>query len=191
MKMSDTISVNPGKTALGHVEKPASSLFRSQVLGVETKSQQLNVINLLFPATKSGLSDYRKYEVPLRTIFATILIVTGISFLTTVTGLHSAGFAICTLCFGGLLALGLFTRPAMLGAAAYYCICGALSIRYGLPDLISFCLMFGTLLFCVVGGGKYSCDTIIRSAIMRHKRKSAAEREEDCLGYKAFHKVRI
>ena len=160
------------------------------MLGVETESH-LDFVKLLFPASKSGLNEYKKYDVPLRTIFATILIVTGVTMLTIPNGIHGSGFAITTLCFGGLLALGMLTRPVMLGAAIYYCITGALSIRYGSINLSAFCLMFGCLVFAVVGGGKYSCDTIIRSTILRSKHAHKTKSKENFMGYKAFHNVKF
>lgn len=186
MKIADTISVNPSKTAMGHVETPSNTFFRSRVLGVNNNSHSINVMNLVFPTYKGGMTEYQKYEVPLRTLLATILIATGITFFTSsVSGLNIA-FAVCTLCFGSFLALGLLTRPIMLGAAVYYCVTGALALRNGTPDISNFSLMFGCLVFAVIGGGKYSCDTFIRKAIMRHKKQN----KDNMLGYKAFHKVR-
>lgn len=187
MKISDTISVNPGKTALGHVDS-SSSILRNPVLGAET-SHHFDLVKVLFPASKSGLSEFRKYDVPLRTIFATILIVTGITILTIQSEIHSIGFAICTLCFGALLAIGMFTRPLMLGASLYYCIIGALTLRSGNVDMTIFALMFGCLIFALVGAGKYSCDTLIRQGIIRHKRNNEKKRKENMMSYKVFHHI--
>ena len=184
MKITDTISVNPSKTALGHVETSTSSIFRSQVLGVEKSTHSVNLLKILFPSCEAGMSEYRKYAVPLRTLFATILIVTGITLIETSV---SIGFAICSLCFGTLLALGLFTRPLMLGAAVYYCILGAISLRTGTPDLSLFSLMFGCLIFAIIGSGKYSCDTFIRHNILLHRRNNERKRKEMRMSYKAFH----
>ena len=190
MKITDTISVNPSKKAMGHVES-SESIFRANILGSQTESQSIDLVKVLFPAAKSGLFEYRKYETPMRTLFATILIVTGISLLTTSLVSYSAAFAICTLCFGGFLAIGLFTRPVMLGASVYYCICGALALRSGMADMTSFSLMFGSLIFGLIGAGKYSCDTILRSAIIRHRRLSERKMKENFMGYKAFHSVKF
>lgn len=189
MKITDTISVNPSKTALGHVEAPAAnpSIFRSRVLGTETHSSSVNFLSLFFPTSKSGASEYKKYDVPLRTLFSTILIVTGISCFTASAISVNPAIAICSLCFGVFLALGLLTRPVMLGAAAFYCIFGALSIRHGEADISMFSLMFGCVLFAVLGSGKYSCDSLIRKAIVRHNKK---QKNTDP-GYKAFHKVKF
>lgn len=191
MKIADTISVNPSKTALGHVENPTSSIFRSPVIGVEHQAHTFNWLSMVFPTNKSGVTDYKKYEVPLRTLFSTILIVTGITFLTSTSTHINIAFAICSLSFGAILALGLFTRPAMIGAAVYYCVMGALSIRSGAPEVSIFSLMFGCLIFGVLGGGKYSCDALIRKAILRQNKKSEKKSKENVMDYKVFHKVKF
>lgn len=190
MKLSDIISVNPGKQALGHVDASASSIFRSQVIEQNASKNSLDLISLLFPTSKSGLSEYKKYDVPLRTLFATILIVTGLSVFNTPMGIHSVAFGVCTLCFGAFLALGLFTRLTMIGAAVFYCIFGALSLRAGVADMTIFSLMFGCLIFGILGAGKYSCDTLIRKGINRHKRASEIKKKDTMMSYKVFHQVK-
>lgn len=190
MKIADTISVNPSKTALGHVEAPATTIFRSQVLGTRQSSHNIDLLSMLFPVGKSGFGEYKKYEVPLRTLLSTILIVTGIVGLTATSVGYGIGFAICSICFGAFLAVGLFTRPLMIGAAIYYCITGALAIRSGLTDISVFSLMFGCLVFGVIGSGKYSCDSFIRSSITRHSKNRENKRKQNVMGYKAFHNVK-
>ena len=187
MKISDTISVNPSKNTLGHVEAP--SIFRSPVIGIESSPTHLDLVKLLFPTAGAGVTEFRKYALPMRTLFATILIVTGLTMLSTPFGTYTQGFAICNLCFGGLLALGFLTRPVMAGAAIYFCITGALGLRNGITDMTVFCLMFGCIIFCIVGAGKYSCDTLIRASILRYKRKTDKQNIDNFMGYKAFHKV--
>lgn len=191
MKIADTISVNPSKTALGHVENPTASIFRNPVLGAEQNRHSINILSMLFPTCKEGTGEYRKYEVPLRTLFATILIVTGIAVLTSGVAAYSVSFAICSLAFGALLALGLFTRPVMIGAAVYFCITGALAIRTGMADISVFSLMFGCLIFGVMGSGKYSCDSLIRKAIARQTKRAQLKHKENLMGYKAFHSVKF
>lgn len=190
MKLTDTISVNPSKTALGHIDASSSSILRSPVLVDDSSSKAIDLVKVLFPSSAAGTNEYKKYAVPLRTLFATILIVSGLSILTGPLALHSLGFAISTICFGGILALGLFTRPVMLGASVFYCISGALALRAGSVDMTVFSLMFGCLIFCVIGSGKYSCDSIIRNKIMHHKKSSRSKEKVKDLGYKAFHKVK-
>lgn len=191
MKATDTISVNPGKTTLGHVNTPSASIFRSPVLGAENNIRSVSFMSLVFPTVKSGVEEYTKYAVALRTLFATILIVAGITMLTSPIAMNGIGLAIPTLCFGGLLALGLFTRPIMAGASIFYGIFGALALRSGVADMTVFSMMFGCLLFCVIGAGRYSCDSMIRGSILRYKRKTERKRKAEMMGYKAFHNIKF
>ena len=191
MKITDTISVNPSKTAMGHVDTPASTIFRSQIIGTEPQAHTIDLVKVIFPSCSTGMSEFRKYEVPLRTLFATILIVVGITMLTSLHSISATPFAICTLVFGAFLALGFLTRPLMAAAAIFYCVMGALSIRSGSPDISVFSLMFGCLVFCVSGAGKYSCDTLLRKSINRHKNTSIKKKSNDLMGYKAFHQVKF
>lgn len=187
MKVTDTISVNPGKTTLGHVEAP--SIFRSQVLGAQANANSIDFLKILFPTSGLGATEFRKYELPMRTLFAIILIAAGISMLSIPYGPYSKGFAICTLSFGAFLALGLFSRPLMAGASVFYCIMGALALRNGQVDMTMFSFMFGCLVFCLLGSGKYSCDSFLRHLITSHRKKVENKRKEDLLGYKAFHNI--
>lgn len=187
MKITDTISVNPSKTTLGQVEASSSNLFRASVIGTRTETNQLNLMSFFFPTTAAGVSEFKKYAVPLRTLFSTILIVTGISLLEISM---SPALAICSICFGVFLAIGFLTRPIMLGASVFYCIFGALALRSGLADISVFALMFGCILFAIMGSGKYSCDALIRNYSKRLIRKAENKRKENFMGYKAFHNVK-
>lgn len=189
MKVADTISVNPSKTTLGHVETTGSSIFRSPVLCEGTTAPSLSLSKVLFPSTKAGLAEYTKYAVPLRTLFATILIATGITMLSGASAIGGTAFAVCSLCFGAFLALGLLTRPVMLGAAVYYCVCGALSLRGGAPDMSVFSLMFGSAIFGVIGSGKYSCDLLLRRFLNKARISAERRRQNNACGYKAFHNM--
>lgn len=189
MKLSDTISVNPGKTTLGEIDKTTALLFRNPVLSAEQTANKIGLLSLLFPTDKAGTSEYRKYSMPLRTLFATILIVSGLTMLSFPFGMNDLGCAICTLVFGAFLALGLFVRPVMAGASIYYCIFGALALREGITDITVFSLMFGCLIFCVIGAGKYSCDMLIRRALIRHRKASESKRKDNLMSYKAFHNI--
>lgn len=186
MKISDTISVNPGKETLGHSTLPADSMFRQSVLNQDHNKSRINYLTLFFPTVKSGSSEFVKYSLPLRSVFATILILTGLTSMQSSITLLPFGLSVCSLIFGGLLAIGFLTRPVMIGAAAYYAICSALSLRMGTTDMVSLCLMFGSMIFSVYGSGKYSCDFIIRRIVRRHKINAIKKRSEHALSYKAF-----
>lgn len=188
MKVTDTISVNPSKTTLGHVESASSPIFRTTVIGAETSAKNFSLLSLILPSSGLRNNEIKKYEVPLRTLFATILIVCGISMLQ-LNG--SIAYAVCCLSFGFVLAIGFLTRPVMIGASLFYCISGALSLRAGNIDINMFLLMFGSLIFALTGAGKYSFDTLLRKSIVHHQKKREIARKEKCMGYKAFHAARL
>lgn len=189
MKIVDTISVNPGKSTLGQSEK-TESIFRVSVINKES-SPKASICSLVLPSENNGLADLRKYALPLRALFSAILIVTGISLIQTAILPFNISVAIVCIIGGSLLALGCFTRPAMLLSAVFLGITSALSLREGVADLSSLSLMFGCLLFSALGSGKYSIDFLIRRSIRSNIRKSKIKKSSNALGYKAFHYAEI
>lgn len=190
MKIADTISVNPSKTALGHSETRAAGLFRGNVLTQENKAHKIDLMSLAFPSTASGMEGIKKYSLPLRALFATVLIVSGLTILQTPMGFHGAAIGIMEIIFGGFLALGMLTRPVMFAAGIYFAIASALSIRSGQPDLNSLTLMFGSFVFAALGSSKYSVDFILRKGIKRTILKNRRKKGRERMGYKAFHYVK-
>ena len=186
MKIADTISVNPGKTTLGHTESRESSLLRANVID-RSQKKPADVMGFLFPTASLGLGDVKKYALPLRILFATILIVSGISFVQTPGAIHALGAGVLEIVFGALLAFGLFTRPAMAGATIYFAVVAALSIRSGVADLSALTLTFGSAFFMLAGSGKYSADFLIRTLVKRARIKNRKNRKNNIMGYKAFH----
>ena len=187
MKIAETISVNPGKATLGHQESVARNLLRSSVIDNSAEKSSIDILSFIFPSTGSGVTELKKYALPLRALFATILIVTGLTFVENPALIHGSGFGIVEIVIGGLLAIGFLTRPIMAGASVYFAIVAALSIRNGLPDMSTLTLLFGTLLFCVLGSGKYSLDSTMRSLIGRAKKTLRQKKANEAAGYKAFH----
>lgn len=189
MKITDTISVNPGKTALG-LKEESSNIFRTNVVKHEIESKRFDLLSLVYPSTTSGILGFKKYSLPLRSLFATILIVSGITIIENPIGIHGTGFGVVEIVFGSLLALGFLTRPVMTGAAIFYAVSTALELRGGVSDITSLTLMFGSFLFCITGAGKYSVDTLIRGAIKRHIKRTKIKKCDLAMGYKAFHYAR-
>lgn len=186
MKLTDTISVNPGKTALGHVNEEARNLLRANVLKGDVQKERLDLLSFFFPTTSSGLFSVKKYALPLRTLFATILIVGSILMLESNPYAYSAGYAIALMTAGGMLAIGFLTRPVMALTTVFLAIWGALSIRWGRPDMNSFSLMFGSAIFALTGSGKYSCDEALFKVIRKYRKEKEARRKSEGLSYKAF-----
>ena len=185
MKTTDTISVNPGKNTLGRVNEEAiEKLIRSSVIDRNTsKSASSEILSMVFPGTKSGLNQLKNYALPLRAIFATLLILTGLSMAQV----SSLGLGIAVMIVGAFLAIGFLSRPLMLVAAAFFAIYCALQFRTGMVDLNFLSMMFGCLIFAATGSGKYSCDVLIKSAVRRHILAKQDENRKNALSYKAFH----
>ncbi|MCH5224006.1 MAG: DoxX family protein [Muribaculaceae bacterium] len=187
MKIQDTISVNPGKTALGHTEDYTSAIFRTQVVNKEAASHKIDLVSFLFPSTAAGFTGLKNYALPLRALFATILIVAGLSSMATLGGFHAMGLGIVEIVFGGLLAIGVLTRPVMFGAAIFFAIYSALSVRTGHADISSLSLMFGCFIFSAMGSGKYSVDLLLRKSVKKAIKHSKIKKANSAMGYKALH----
>ena len=188
MKIADTISVNPRNTTLGQSEK-ADNMFRVSIINKEASKNSL--FSLAIPSEATGIAEIRKYALPLRTLFASILIVTGISIIQTASLPINTSIAIVEIIGGIFLAFGFLTRPIMLISAIFFGITTALSIRTGNTDFSILSLMFGCLIFSALGSGKYSIDFLNRRAMLRSKRKSKIIKSSRALGYKAFHYAEI
>lgn len=188
MKLSDTISVDPGKITLGAKNNELNAgIFRVNVLTDRKEEDSiLRLTSLVFPAVNSGSKLLNKYCLPLRTLFSALLIISGLAMLglSTTTLPINIGIGVVAIAIGGMLALGLFTKIASAGGALFFGIMGAISLRAGTVNMEVFMLMFGCLLFLVVGAGKYSCDTILRSHIIK-KRKETLQKHGE-LSYKSF-----
>lgn len=187
MKVADTISVNPGKTTLGEKSSPSAGILRVPVLDRQKRTSGLNLSVLLCPSTNQGLAEYKKFALPLRALFATILIVAGLTLFQSPLPTVSYSLGILEIIFGGLLAVGFLTRPIMGCAGVYFGIMAALSLRNGIADITPLCLMFGSFLFCATGSGKYSLDFLIKNAIRNHVRFRNEKKKNEMMGYKAFH----
>lgn len=189
MKVTDTISVNPGKTTLGRVnEETLRKIARSSIS--ESKQQSrlgADVLSIVFPGTKSGLEQFKNYALPLRAVFATLLIISGLSIAQgTGMALHSLGIGIAVMAAGACLAIGFICRPVMALSSIFFALAGAIQLRGGVTDLNAFSLMFGSLVFAATGSGKYSCDFLIAGFIKRSRRMSQLRKAKERMGYKAF-----
>ena len=185
MKISDTISVDPGKITLGdRNSKVMDSLIRTNILNDEN-ARHYPLSAFLFPSVSRShfMLDY--FSVPLRTIFSALLIIVGIVSLQQISAPFALGFAIIEISLGVMLALGLFSRIFMALGAVFFGISGAIALRSGVADLNLFFLMFGCILFFLIGAGKYSCDAMIGKLLKRNNGKK--NNSVNALDYKAFH----
>lgn len=193
MKISDTISVDPSKTTLGARNNEAiDTLLRTSVRSFDNAEISRNsaLTTLLFPSARKGLSAFDKFSVPMRSVFASLLIISGITTLQT--AIPAAPYflwsAIIAIAAGAFLALGMFTRTTMGISAIFFAIMGMIALRAGISDPYSFMLMFGCMVFFLTGAGKYSVDECMRKILKRNRisknKKSGIE-----LSYKAYQEV--
>ena len=81
---------------------------------------------------------------------------------------------------GSMLIMGLFTRLAMAVATIGFGIIASLDISNGMFDMQALMSCVACLVFLIFGAGKYSCDFLLRKAIIiRNIRKLRKKREQE------------
>ena len=189
MSLSKTISVEPAKITLAEKKNKelASELLRISILKRENEyNNKFNLLDLVFPTQSAANDIFRKYAVPARTIFSALLIVAGLTSLNHAFSPWLNSVGILEIIFGSFLALGLLSRPIMALSSIMFLALGITSLRIGQIDVTPFAMMFGSLIFFLQGGGKYSCDTLIRKSIKRYLVNRRIKIKKESLSYKAF-----
>ncbi len=87
---------------------------------------------------------------------------------------------------GSLLAIGLLSRIAMLTATCVFGYLSVIAIMAGYFDIQTLMLCFGSLVFLTIGTGKYSCDFLIRKAMVIRAKRKQKELREHRLSYRAY-----
>lgn len=196
MNQTNVISVNPGVKTLGELNIGNSTIVRiSRRLtrpGRVSASPFKAIVRFVFGVSRDRSGSFSTKMAMLRMSAAAITILAA---LWQSGGLEAAPTApvVAMLAFGVSLALGLFTR---LVAASATAICGYmfyLSIMAGTPDVMSAVSLVASLMFALLGPGRYSADQLIVkgfTAIYRRSRARAARREKKAaFDYKAYHHV--
>ena len=191
MNTTKTISVEPAKITLAELKnkEKAAQFLRASILQKENqKTEKISLVNIFFPTKQMANEALVKFSVPLRTIFSAILIISGLSFFENSNYLISSYscVAILEIIFGVFLAIGLLSRIVMAASSIMFVLCGIISLRSGYSDITAFALMFGSVLFFIMGAGKYSCDTLIRRNIKKFLVNKKRKAQEERLSYKAF-----
>lgn len=186
MKNQDIISVDPGKITLGENNKINVDFLRTEIYK-EPAHQDLfkTTVNYILPKPSVNLKQFNNMILPLRVIFASLFIIIGINSLALSNPSNSILLSISEIIFGASLALGFLPRIFMGVSSIAFCILGLISLRAGSPDMQSFLLMFGSIVFYLFGAGTYSCDFMLRKIIWKHKKNNLKNSAE--LSYKAFH----
>lgn len=191
MKLSDVISVDPGRTTLGALYPESEPRIVRRpvklppVVTTEVKRQSRSGLNFLFAAMAPGANRYGVWMLLLRLLFSALLIVSGSFILSGEIYapehiMTSQVFGILEITFGVMLFLGFLSRFAMFASALLFGILSVISTVNGIFDMQSMLCTFGSVLFLVAGVGKYSADFLIRKAIV--KRENARKRREHASG---------
>lgn len=193
MNLSDTISVDPGRTTLGalHPELTAKFIRSSRTVGVAVKPNRKGSLNFIFAALNPGNTRYGAYMLLLRLAFAALLIVSGSFILygeidAPATELGAMAYGIAEIAIGGMLALGFFTRFAMIAAVAGFGCMAVQSILMGVFNMEALMSCFGSLAFLMLGSGKYSIDYLLRKAVIKSSLRRRQRRAADRMSYKAY-----
>lgn len=186
-----TISVEPAKLTLADQKNKERNLefLRTNVLEKErNESSSINFMNLVLPLQKTGTGTFNQFSLPMRTVFSALLIIAGMTTLNLSSGTAGSimGLGIVEIILGGFLALGFMTRVSMAVSTMIFAAIGILSLRTGFNDIASFSLMFGSMLFCLTGSGRYSLDFFIRRSIIRRLAERRRRKNSRMLSYKAF-----
>ena len=189
MELNKTISVEPGKVTLAEKnhKKITADFLRMSVLD-RSESKDLDLTELLFPGKSITYKALQQFYLPLKSVFSAILIILGINMLTVpqVSGGFFTFISIFEIISGVMLGIGLLTRPVMALNSIFMLASGIISLRHGIVDISTFSYMFGSLMFVVLGSGKYSCDYYIRKIFKSLKLKRERMKGKNYMSYRAF-----
>lgn len=196
MNQTNVISVNPGVKTLGELNIGNSTIVRiSRRLtrpGRVSASPFKAIVRFVFGVSRERSGTFSTKMAMLRMSAAAITILAA---LWQSGGLEAAPTApvLAMVAFGVSLALGLFTRLVAASAMAICSYMFYLSIMGGTPDAMSAVSLVVSLMFALLGPGRYSADQLIvkgSTAIYRRSRARAARREKKAeFDYKAYHRV--
>lgn len=197
MNVSDTLSVDPGRTTLGDLHPELDSKFprRKRMVGMRRKRSAKKVLNFIF-AINALRADGKAVAILLiRWALGALLIVSG-SFIISGeisppveylgTGSVIAVFAFLEIVVGTMLVFGIFTRFAMGVATIGFVTVSIIATCKGIFDMQSFMSAIACLVFLVFGSGKYSADFLLRKAIIQRNNRRRRKKIENKMSYQAF-----
>lgn len=193
MNVSDTLSVDPGRTTLGdlHPELDTKLLRRKKMVGMRRKRSAKKALNFIFAINALRADGKAVAMLLIRWALGALLIVSGSFILsgeinTPVEYLDPDIFAILEIVAGSMLVLGVFTRFAMGIATIGFITVSILATCKGVFDMQSFMSSISCMIFLVFGSGKYSADFLIRKAIILHNNRRRRKKIEKEMSYQAF-----
>lgn len=192
MSITKIISIDPTRKTLGsiHSEITERILRNSNISHGDNTLSSRQLVNFIF-GIPSGSTLFNSCIFLVRTLFATVLILSGSLILSNevnapTTFIAPQLFAIGQILIGGMLFFGLLSRLAMAAGFTAFAFVAVKSILAG--SLVISPIVLGSicLIFMLLGTGRFSCDFLIRKAIILNavrKRKKIAEHR---LSYRAY-----
>lgn len=194
MNIADTISVNPVSKTLGALHPEAAARFfntNTSDAVKKAKSSRQTVSGILFASSTPSVNHFGATILLLRLLFSTILIVSGSLILSgeifAPTEMINAEYlGLGEIIAGSMLALGFLSRVAMGISTGLFGYIAAMAIMSGVFDMQALLCCMGSLVFLVMGTGKYSCDFLLRKTIILQARRRQKRIREQRLSYRAY-----
>lgn len=194
MDLTEIISVDPGQTTLGALNKDVTSGIIRNVGATVRECATPNkktLGNFIFACKSPGIRHFGIYTLLLRLIFSALIILSGILILinpnyTVIFGMQSSYIAIVEITLGGMLLLGLLGRIVMSSAIILFASIATANSISGTIDTSSIFLTFGSLTFLLYGCGKYSLDFIIRKHLVRKSIKNKRRLIDKRMSYQSY-----
>lgn len=194
MNIADTISVNPVSKTLGALHPEAAVRYFNTYAADNSrqkKTAKKSFSKFFFASSAPSVNRFGATVLLFRFLFATIFIISG-SFILSgnlqapVDFISPLYFGLGEIIVGSLLAIGLLSRIAMLTATCVFGYLSVIDIMAGYFDIQTLMLCFGSLVFLTIGTGKYSCDFLIRKAMVIRAKRKQKELREHRLSYRAY-----
>lgn len=192
MNVAETISINPVDKTLGALNPAAAARFvREHTAPVKSTSNKKGVLDFCFATSAPGMKRFGKQMLLFRSMFATLLIISG-SFLvsgeivSTSDLLTSTTLGIAEIVMGSMLVLGFLSRYAMMASTVLFGIFAGTSIANGVFDTSALLFCLGSMVFMIVGTGKFSADFLIKKALITRAITHRHQQRADRLTYRAY-----
>lgn len=194
MSIADTISVNPVSKTLGALHPEAAiryfNTYATDSLR-QKKTAKKSFSKFFFASSAPSVNRFGATVLLFRFLFATIFIVSGCFIISgnlqvPVEFVSPLYFGLGEIIVGSLLAIGLLSRVVMLAATCVFGYLSVIAILSGYFDIQALLLCLGSLVFLTIGTGKYSCDFLIRKALVIRAKRKQKELREQRLSYRAY-----
>lgn len=193
MNISDTLSVDPGRTTLGALNPEFSADFLRAKGIAESNNKRSGLAVLDFIFATNGLKSHVSAGALafLRCALGALLIVSG-AFILSGEILSPANvispeiYAYLEIAAGSLLALGLLTRVAMGATTIGFGFIATMNVINGVFDMQAMMTCLCCLVFSIFGAGRFSSDFLVKKAFVNYFINKRRKMIENKMSYRAF-----